>query len=126
MNHPDIIYVHHEKPDVITVDEIRSQVVSTVGIRPYESEYKIYIIDEAEKMNPQAQNALLKTIEEPPVYAVIMLLSSNPDSICRRICSFPITKLRSSGLLPRAISEGPGTLRPAPLFGKYRPGSWRS
>ena len=87
MNHPDIIYVQHEKPDVITVDEIRSQVVSTVGIRPYESEYKVYIIDEAEKMNPQAQNALLKTIEEPPVYAVIMLLSSNPDALLETIRS---------------------------------------
>ena len=99
MNHPDIIYVHHEKPDVITVDEIRSQVVSTVGIRPYESEYKIYIIDEAEKMNPQAQNALLKTIEEPPVYAVIMLLSSNPDALLETIRS------RCVRLNLRAVSD---------------------
>ena len=70
-NHPDLIYVTHNKPQLISVDEIREQVVGDVQIRPYQSKYKVYIIDEAELMNEQAQNALLKTIEEPPEYAVI-------------------------------------------------------
>ena len=86
-NHPDIIMVTHEKPNVIRIDEIREQVVNTVDIKPYESRYKIYIIDEAEKMNPQAQNAILKTIEEPPAYAVIMLLSNSPDALLSTILS---------------------------------------
>ena len=64
-NHPDIIRVVHEKPDLIRVNEIREQLVNTVDIKPYESRYKVYIIDEAEKMNAQSQNAILKTIEEP-------------------------------------------------------------
>ena len=76
-SHPDIIYVTHEKPDLITVDEIREQVVETVDIRPYEGKYKVYIIDDAQKMNNQAQNALLKVIEEPPEYVVIILLATN-------------------------------------------------
>lgn len=86
-NHPDIIMVTHEKQNVITVSEIREQLVNTVDIKPYESRYKIYIVNEAEKMNPQAQNALLKTIEEPPAYAIIMLLASNPDALLSTILS---------------------------------------
>ena len=58
---------------------------------PYSSKYKIYIVDEAEKMNQQAQNALLKTIEEPPAYAVIMLLTTNADSFLQTIRSRCIT-----------------------------------
>lgn len=86
-NHPDIIYVTHEKPALISVNEVRRQVVDDVYIKPYESRYKIYIIDEAEKMNPQAQNAILKTIEEPPAYAVILLLANSPDTLLSTILS---------------------------------------
>ena len=86
-NHPDIIYVTHEKIGSIGVEEIREQVVNDVAIRPYESPYKIYVIDEASKMTPQAQNALLKTLEEPPAYAVILLLSDNPDALLPTITS---------------------------------------
>lgn len=86
-NQPDIIYVTHEKPNTIGVDDIRSQVNNDIVIKPYSSRYKIYIIDEAEKMNVQAQNALLKTIEEPPAYAIIMLLTTNADSFLQTILS---------------------------------------
>ncbi len=75
--HPDILWVGHEKPGVISVGEIREQVVNTMDVSPYKGPYKIYIIDEAEKMNPAAQNALLKTIEEPPPYGIILLLTTN-------------------------------------------------
>ena len=78
-NQPDIIYVQHEKPNTLSVDDIRTQVNHDIEVKPYASPYKIYIIDEAEKMNVQAQNALLKTIEEPPAYAVILLLTTNAD-----------------------------------------------
>lgn len=76
-NHPDIIWVTHEKPNTISVADIRTQINGDIGIKPYSGAYKIYIIDQAEKMNEQAQNALLKTIEEPPSYAVILLLASH-------------------------------------------------
>ena len=76
-NHPDIIRVTHEKPNSISVDDIRTQVNNTVDIKPYQGPYKVYIIPQADMMTPQAQNALLKTIEEPPKYAVIILLTSN-------------------------------------------------
>lgn len=90
-NQPDIIYLRHEKPNTISVDDIRTQINNDVAVKPYASPYKIYIIDEAEKMNQQAQNALLKTIEEPPAYAVILLLTTNADSFLPTILSRCIT-----------------------------------
>ena len=86
-NHPDIIMVNHEKPGTISIDEIREQVIHDVAIKPYSSPHKIYIIPDAEMMTVQAQNALLKTIEEPPEYAVIMLLTSNVDALLPTIQS---------------------------------------
>ncbi len=85
-NHPDMIYVTHEKKG-ISVDDIRTQVNNTVGIKPYSSEYKIYIINDAEKMNVQAQNALLKTIEEPPAYAILILVTNNKEAFLETILS---------------------------------------
>ena len=90
-NNPDIIYVKHDKPNTISVDDIRMQLNNDIVIKPYSNQYKIYIVDEAEKMNQQAQNALLKTIEEPPAYAVIMLLTTNADSFLQTIRSRCIT-----------------------------------
>lgn len=86
-NQPDIIYVTHEKPTTIGVDEIRNQVNNDIVIRPYSSPYKVYIIEDADLMSVQAQNALLKTIEEPPEYAVIMLLTENADTLLPTIQS---------------------------------------
>lgn len=86
-NQPDIIKVTHEKPNTISVDDIRAQINNDVGIKPYSSPYKIYIINEAEKMTVQAQNAILKTLEEPPEYAVILLLTTNVNSLLPTILS---------------------------------------
>ena len=86
-NHPDIIRVIHEKPNTISVDDIRLQVNNDVAIKPYSSSRKIYIINEAEKMTVQAQNALLKTLEEPPEYTVILLLTANVNSLLPTILS---------------------------------------
>ena len=86
-NHPDIIYVTHEKPNVISVDNIRQQVNGDIAIKPYSSPRKIYIINEGEKMTPQAQNALLKTLEEPPEYAVILILTTNVEAMLPTVLS---------------------------------------
>ena len=48
-NHPDIIWVTHEKPNTISVADIRSQVNGDIGIKPYSGRYKIYIIDQADR-----------------------------------------------------------------------------
>ena len=86
-NHPDIIRVTHEKPNSISVDDIRTQVNNTVDIKPYQGPYKVYIIPQADLMTPQAQNAILKTIEEPPSYAVFLLLTENAETLLPTINS---------------------------------------
>ena len=82
-NHPDIIYV----PSTIGVEEIRDRIVETVQVKPYQGPYKIYIVEEAEKLTVQAQNVLLKTIEEPPAYVVFMLLTSSTEALLPTILS---------------------------------------
>jgi DNA polymerase III subunit delta' len=102
-NHPDIIRVTHEKAS-IGIDDIRIQVNNDIQVKPYSSPYKVYIIDEAEKLTEQAQNALLKTIEEPPVYAVIMLLTNNLNSLLPTILSRCVT-LKLKAINKETIKE---------------------
>ncbi len=86
-NQPDIIKITHEKPNSISIDDIRNQVNRDIEIKPYNSKYKIYIIADADMMTVQAQNAILKTIEEPPQYAIILLLTENADTLLPTIRS---------------------------------------
>lgn len=86
-NQPDIITVLHEKPNTIGVEDIRTKINHDIGIKPYSSPRKIYIMNEGEKMTVQAQNALLKTLEEPPAYAVIMILTTNLETLLPTILS---------------------------------------
>jgi len=86
-NQPDIIKVMHDKANTISVDDIREQISNDVAVKPYSSPYKIYIMNEAEKMTTQAQNALLKTLEEPPEYVVILLLTTNVNALLPTILS---------------------------------------
>ncbi len=86
-NHPDILFITHEKPGTIGVDDIREQINNDVIIKPYSGPKKIYIINEGEKMTVQAQNALLKTLEEPPEYAVILILTTNMETLLPTILS---------------------------------------
>lgn len=86
-NHPDIIRLVPERPNLISVEDIRSKINADMGIKPYQGPYKIYLISEGEKMTPQAQNALLKTLEEPPAYGVILILTNSLESMLPTILS---------------------------------------
>lgn len=83
-NAPDCIRV---KPDgnSIKIAQIRN-LQSDIIIKPHKK-YKIYIIDKSEKMTVEAQNALLKTLEEPPEYAIIILVTNNKESLLPTIRS---------------------------------------
>lgn len=85
-NQPDIIKITYEKAS-IGVDIIRDQINGDIAVKPYSSPYKIYILADADKMTEQAQNALLKTLEEPPEYAVFLLLTDNADRLLPTVLS---------------------------------------
>lgn len=86
-NQPDIIHISPDEKGSISVESIRERLNGDIQIKPYSSPYKIYIVDGAEKLTVQAQNALLKTIEEPPAYAVVMLLTTNTGMLLPTILS---------------------------------------
>lgn len=89
-NQPDIRMITHEKA-AISVDEIRSQLVNDAGIMPYAGPYKIYIVPDAHLLNAASQNAMLKTIEEPPGYVVVILIVDNKEALLPTILSRCVT-----------------------------------
>lgn len=85
-NHPDIIRVEPSGP-FIRINQIRD-ICDTLLLKPYEARLRIVIISDAQAMNPQAANALLKVLEEPPARTVLIL-----------------TALQASDLLPTIVSR---------------------
>ncbi len=86
-NHPDMFYVKPTKTKAIGVDDVREQISHQMLTRPYRHSYKIFIIDAADTLSVAAQNALLKTMEEPSDFGIFMLLSENPSSLLPTILS---------------------------------------
>jgi DNA polymerase-3 subunit delta' len=77
--HPDVILIEFAGVKNIKVEQVRDEIEERLYLRPFEGRYKIVIVDESERMNQSAQNAFLKTLEEPPPGSVIILVSSHPD-----------------------------------------------
>lgn len=86
MTNPDILYVSNEDKAEISVLKIRDM-IKEVFIKPSVNKKKIFVIENAHLMNDAAQNALLKVIEEPPEYAVFILLCENKNKILPTILS---------------------------------------
>ncbi len=86
-NNPDLIMITPDKPTTLSIDHIRQTLVNDVELKPYSNSYKVYIVEDAELMNNAAQNAILKTIEEPPEYAVIILLTTNISALLQTVLS---------------------------------------
>lgn len=78
--HPDVITVDDQEKKTVGVDLIR-QLQADAYIRPNEGRHKVYLIPRAQDMNANAQNALLKLIEEPPSYAVFLLMTDNAEKL---------------------------------------------
>lgn len=83
----DLIFPAHEKKHLFSVDDVRREINETVRIRPYGGGRKVYILEDAALLNEQAENALLKTLEEPPVYVTIILLAEGAAGFLATILS---------------------------------------
>jgi DNA polymerase-3 subunit delta' len=101
-NHPDFQIIDSEKGS-IKVDQIR-QLGLSIALKPIASERKVYIINNAENMTEEAQNALLKVLEEPPTYATIIIITSNKEKLLKTIKSRCST-LRFNGLSQDDINK---------------------
>ncbi|AIS51304.1 DNA polymerase III subunit delta' [Thermoanaerobacter kivui] len=84
-NHPDVFFIEPEG-NSIKVDTIR-YITNEINIKPYEANKKIFIIDEAHKMTTAAQNAFLKTLEEPPLYGLFILIAPRQEELLPTIVS---------------------------------------
>ena len=78
--HPDFITVDDPEHKTVSVDVIR-QARADIFVQPNESDRKIYLFPRAQDMGLPGQNALLKVLEEPPAYAVFLLLADNPEKL---------------------------------------------
>lgn len=86
-NHPDVLWTRPEsKLRLITIDQVRDN-IQAIGLKPLEAQYKIAIISGADRMNNQAANAFLKTLEEPPARSVIILLTTSLEQVIETILS---------------------------------------
>ena len=101
-NHPDIKIINEES-ETIKINTVR-EMIQTVYEKPILSDKKIYIINDCDKMTKEAQNSLLKTLEEPPEYIVIILIASNSDMILNTIKS-RCTKIVFDKLKEKEIKE---------------------
>ena len=111
--HPDVIHVDiPEGKREILVEQVR-QLRSDAWIRPNEGARKVYIIHNAQTMNPSAQNAILKLLEEGPAYAAFLLLADNPGALLPTIRS----RCEGAALVPAGGAPAPeeGPVRTAAL-----------
>ena len=104
--HPDVLVIEPEDGEEIKVEAVR-QVVGQVTFRPFEGRYRVVVIDRADQMNAFAQNALLKTLEEPPQRTVLVLVTAQPDTL---LADDPVPLLSGPVRADRAARDCPGML----------------
>lgn len=94
--HPDLVVVRR-KGRFILVDQVREEVILDALLKPYEAPVRVYVVLEADTMDTEAGNALLKLLEEPPAHVHFILVSSGPERLlptiisrCQRVPFVPV------------------------------------
>ncbi|MEJ6952229.1 DNA polymerase III subunit delta' [Natronospora cellulosivora (SeqCode)] len=124
-NHPDIKYISIDEGESIKIEQIRD-LQKDIAYKPYDSSWKVYIIENADKMTGQAANSLLKTLEEPPEYGIIILLAEDIDSLLPTVisrCQQIKVKNLASDLIERKIMDNLGDADRAHLLANIADGS---
>ena len=87
-DHYDVVIVEPEDgAATIKIEQLRDKVLDVVGYRPFEARRRVFIIDPADAITDAGQDALLKTLEEPPPAAMLLLITAYPDSLSRTVQS---------------------------------------
>jgi DNA polymerase-3 subunit delta' len=84
--HPDLVWLKPRGAQHM-VDEVRERVIRASSYRPFEAEKRVFVIEAAEQMRDESQNALLKTLEEPPDFVHLILLTAEPSMLLETIAS---------------------------------------
>jgi DNA polymerase-3 subunit delta' len=84
--HPDLVWLRPRGAQHM-VDEVRERVIRAASYRPFEAEKRVFVIEAAEQMRDESQNALLKTLEEPPDFVHLILLTAEPSMLLETIAS---------------------------------------
>ncbi|HEY5976435.1 MAG TPA: AAA family ATPase, partial [Solirubrobacterales bacterium] len=84
--HPDLVWLTPSGAQHM-VEVVRERVIRAASYRPFEGERRVFVLEEAEAMRDESQNALLKTLEEPPGFAHLILLTSEPEALLETISS---------------------------------------
>ena len=97
--HSDVVELDRGDEASIKIRALRERVLELVGYRPFEAARRVFIIDAADDLTEEAQDALLKTLEEPPPSAILILVSAFPDTLrptilsrCRRLRFGPLSE----------------------------------
>jgi DNA polymerase-3 subunit delta' len=101
--HPDVITLVPGDSGSIKIEPVRD-VIDRAGYRPFEGRRRVVIIDDADALVPQAQNALLKTLEEPPSASIFLLVSAIPDALLPTVLS-RCPRLRFGPLSPADVAQ---------------------
>lgn len=92
-DHPDLhLYIPDEKSGMHPIAQMQ-KIIQEMALPPFEAPFKVFILDQAEKMLPTSSNALLKTLEEPAQDTYFFLLSNHPEQLLPTLRSrlYPIT-----------------------------------
>src|SRR6476661_790727 len=84
--HPDLVWLAPSGAQHL-VEAVRERVIRAASYRPFEGERRVFVVEAAEAMRDESQNALLKTLEEPPGFAHLILLSSEPEALLETVSS---------------------------------------
>jgi DNA polymerase-3 subunit delta' len=101
--HPDVIVIAPGDTGSIKIEQVRD-VIDRAEYRPFEGRRRVVIIDEADALMQAAQNALLKTLEEPRPASIFVLVSSIPDALLPTVRS-RCSRLRFGSLSPAEVAE---------------------
>src|SRR4051794_25176496 len=84
--HPDLVWLTPPGAQHM-VEEVRERVIRAAAYRPFEGERRVFVVEAAEAMRDESQNALLKTLEEPPEFVHLILLSAEPEALLETVAS---------------------------------------
>ncbi|MGC1166359.1 MAG: hypothetical protein WA862_09630 [Solirubrobacterales bacterium] len=108
--HPDLVWLVPRGAQHL-VEEVRERVIRAAAYRPFEGAKRVFVVEAAEALRDESQNALLKTLEEPPDFVHLLLLTSKPEALLETIASrcHPITftPLSSEVLQAQLLADGP-------------------